>query len=181
MRRQRETAELVLGAMGSTLTASVDERWNEFNLEGLWTTLGPRLIESDKEFARAHDEVHLRTSNLDRVMTTCDVQLIRTWVSDRLPCPAVKSWADFRARVESPRRDLSRHESGEAIAVFTSATPTAIWCGSALGVDDRQIFRIAGVIYNSSFSTIRLRGDETTLFSLNNTPHLTEQSLKTFR
>ena len=67
------------------------------------------------------------------------------------------------------------------MAVFTSATPTAVWCGSALEVDERRIFRIAGVLYNTSFSTLRLRDEELTLFSLNNTPHLREAWLRTFR
>jgi len=85
------------------------------------------------------------------------------------------------ARVEAPRPELGRFGPGESVAVFTSATPTAVWCGSALEVDERRIFRIAGVLYNTSFSTVRLRDDELTLFSLNNIPHLADAALRTFR
>jgi len=50
-----------------------------------------------------------------------------------------------------------------------------------LEVDERRIFRIASVLYNTSFSTLRLRENELTLFSMNNTPHLPEPGLRTFR
>jgi len=56
-----------------------------------------------------------------------------------------------------------------------------VWCGAALDLDDRRIFRIAGVLYNTSFSTLRLRDDELTLFSMNNIPHLANAGLRTFR
>ncbi|MGH9659513.1 MAG: histidine phosphatase family protein, partial [Bryobacteraceae bacterium] len=93
----------------------------------------------------------------------------------------VESWRDFHARGESARSGVDRYGPGENVAVFTSATPAAIWCARALGVDDRHLFRIAGVLYNSSFSTIRIRPEDLTLFTLNNTPHLVDAELRTFR
>jgi broad specificity phosphatase PhoE len=181
MRRQRETAGLVLGEMEDPPPAAIDSRWNEFSLEGLWKSLAPRLLQSDPEFAADHERLHVSNPNVDRVMTGCDVRLIRTWVHGREPVDGVESWGDFRTRVEAPRAELERYGPGEAVAVFTSATPTSVWCGSALSLDDSRIFRIAGVIYNTSFTTFRLRPEELTLFSLNNTPHLTDPALRTFR
>jgi broad specificity phosphatase PhoE len=180
MRRQQETAALVLGEMTDPPPIQTDARWNEFSLEGLWKTLAPKLIEEQGQFARDY-ELHAANPNVDRVMTPCDVELIRAWIRNHEACDGVERWADFRGRVEAPREDLSGFGSGESVAIFTSATPTAVWCGSALGIDERRIFRIAGVLYNTSFSTLRLRDGELTLFSLNNTPHLRETSLRTFR
>ncbi len=181
MRRQRETAELVLGAMESPPEPRADPRWNEFSLEGLWKTLAPRLLAENGQFARDYHALHAANPNVDRVMTPCDVQLIRAWMENHAGCGGVEPWTDFQERVEAPRAEFAGFGSGESVAIFTSATPTAIWCGSALGVEDRKIFRIAGVLYNTSFSTLRLRGDELTLFSMNNTPHLRDSVLRTFR
>jgi broad specificity phosphatase PhoE len=181
MRRQQETAEAVLGHVPGAPEMTIDPRWNEFSLEGLWKNLAPAILASDQQFARDYAVLHAGNPAVDRVMTVCDVQLIRAWVANHHAVAAVESWADFRARVDSARADLLQHGPGENIAVFTSATPTAIWCGGALGADERRIFRIAGVLFNSSFSTLRLREDEVTLFSLNNTPHLPEGPLRTFR
>ncbi|MBI1788091.1 MAG: histidine phosphatase family protein [Acidobacteria bacterium] len=179
MRRQRQTAEIALAQMEGAPEIQLDPRWNEFNLESLWKKLAPRMLAEDGQFARDYAALH--QGNVDRVMTACDVQLIRAWVANHHQLDGIEPWGDFRARVESPRRDLLCHAPGEAVAVFTSATPTAIWCGSALGVDERRIFRLAGVLFNAAFSTLRLREEELTLFSLNNTPHLPEGPLRTFR
>ena len=181
MRRQRETAEIVLAEMGAAPQIHTDARWNEFNLDGLWKTLAPRLIEENGQFARDYQALHASNPGVDRMLTPCDVELIRSWMRNHQGCNGVEPWTEFRGRVEAPRPDLARFGPGEAVAVFTSATPAAVWCGSALGVEERNIFRIAGVLYNSGFSTLRLRDDELTLFSLNNVPHLQEASLRTFR
>ena len=181
MRRQRETAELVLGEARNPPELQTDPRWNEFSLEGLWKTLAPRLIEEDGQFARDYQTLHAANPEVDRVMTPCDVELIRAWMRNHQGCDGVEPWLEFRGRVEASRPDLARFGPGESVAIFTSATPTAIWCGSALEVDERRIFRIAGVLYNTSFSTLRLREGELTLFSLNNIPHLPDPALRTFR
>jgi broad specificity phosphatase PhoE len=180
MRRQQETACLVLGQMREAPDLSIDPRWNEFSLEGLWKSLAPRLIESDAEFAR-HYDAHAANPEVNHVMTSCDVELIRAWVRNGHPCEDVEPWPEFRSRVEAARSDLARFGPGETVAVFTSATPTAVCCGSALDVDEGRIFRIAGVLYNTGYSTLRLHDDELTLFSLNNVPHLPEAKLRTFR
>lgn len=181
MRRQQETAQIVLDAMESAPEIQTDPRWNEFSLDGLWQTLAPRLMAENEQFARDYHLVHAAHPNVDRVMTSCDVELIRAWIRNHPGCDGVEPWAAFRGRVEAPLSELAGYGPGESVAVFTSATPTAVWCGSALGVDERKIFRIAGVLYNTSFSTLRLRDDELTLFSLNNTPHLRDSSQRTFR
>jgi hypothetical protein len=158
-----------------------DARWNEFSLETLWKTLSPPLLAENEQFARDYHTLHAPNPDIDRVMTSCDVELIRAWMRNHHSCEGVQPWTEFRSRVEASRPDLACYGPGESVAVFTSATPTAVWRRSALEVDERRIFRIAGVLGNTSFSTLRLREDELTLFSLNNTPHLREAAMRTFR
>jgi broad specificity phosphatase PhoE len=181
MRRQRETAEFALAELASPPELRSDARWNEFSLEGLWKTLAPRMLAENEQFARDYQALHSGNPNIDRVMTSCDVELIRAWMRNHHQCDEIEPWTEFRRRVEAPREEMAGFGPGESVAVFTSATPTAVWCGSALEVDDRRIFRIAGVLYNTSFSTLRLRDDELTLFSMNNIPHLADAALRTFR
>jgi hypothetical protein len=76
--------------------------------------------------------------------------------------------------------ELSGESSG-TVAVFTSATPTAVWCGRALELDDRRIFRVVSVLVNTSYSCFRLQGKELVLTALNNTPHLCEPGMRTLR
>jgi len=179
MRRQRETAETVLGELPDAPALTVDERWNEFNLEGLWEHLAPRLLEEDVGFAQQYAREHAGNPAAERTITSCDITLIRAWV--RGAChPEVESWRDFRARVEAARDAVAALPAGSAVAVFTSATPTGIWCGNAFNLQPRDMLRIAAVLFNSSFSTLRLRPHELTLQSLNQTPHL-DPALRTYR
>ncbi len=180
MQRQKETAELVLEALPNAPPIQTDARWNEFSLEGLWSFLAPRLLAENEEFARNH-ALHLANPNVDRILTPCDVELIRTWVGDRVACEGIEPWEDFRRRVEAPLAELARYRSGEAIAVFTSATPIAIWSGLALELDERRIFKMAGVLFNSNFTSFRIQDRNLSLFTFNNTPHLTDAELRTFR
>ena len=71
------------------------------------------------------------------------------------------------------------HE-GNAI-VFTSATPIGICAGRTLELEDARAMWIASVLLNASFTTLRIRENEIRLFSLNNAPHLSDPSLRTFR
>jgi len=181
LERQRQTAALVLEALPGAPEVRVDPRWNEFDLDSLWKKLAPRLIATDEEFARNYERLHRNNPGIDRVMTVCDIELIRTWTRETHPCNGLESWSEFRRRVEAPLAGLAGHGPDEVIAVFTSATPLAVWSGMALGLDVRGIFRILGVLMNSNYSTFRLRGQELSLLSLNNTPHLTDPALRTLR
>lgn len=179
MRRQRESAEYVLAELRDAPALQVDERWNEFSLEGLWEYLAPRLMEEDAGFAQQYAREHAGNPEVERTITSCDITLIRAWV--RGAChPKVESWRDFRARVEAARDTLAALPAGSTVAVFTSATPTGIWCGNAFGLQPRDMLRIAAVLFNSSFSTLRLRPHDLTLQSLNQTPHL-DPALRTYR
>jgi broad specificity phosphatase PhoE len=98
----------------------------------------------------------------------------------RYPC-RTESWAAFAQRVLSARASLGAHQPGDAVAIFTSATPISIWVAAALGVSNGNIMRLAGVMYNSAVTTMRLRNDDLMLFSFNGVPHLTDPQLRTFR
>jgi len=179
LRRQRETAEAVLGQLDDAPGPCVDTNWNEFSLEGLWQYMAPRMME-DPEFARIYQRDHAGNPQVDRVITECDIALIRAWMRGAHPTDEVESWQAFHKRVLTAQQRLLEHANGSRIAVFTSATPIGIWCGHALELAEPKVFRIAAVLHNTSFTSFRLRPEELTLFTLNQTPHLID-SLRTFR
>jgi hypothetical protein len=59
--------------------------------------------------------------------------------------------------------------------------PIAIWVGLSLGVNSGKLMQLAGVMYNSAITTMRLQGRDLTLFTYNSVPHLNEPRLRTFR
>ena len=67
------------------------------------------------------------------------------------------------------------------VIVFTSATPIGICAGRTLELEDRRAMWIASVLLNAGFSTLRIRESEIRLFSLNDSLHLPDPALRTFR
>ncbi len=188
LNRQQQTAAGVLRAYREAGLAVPDlvsdPDWNEFDMTAVFSEFAPRLIEADPQFRQDYQAL-LRTlededSPIHRAWTECDTQAMRAWMEDRYPC-RTESWAAFCRRVLNRRASLRAYQPGDAVAVFTSASPIAIWVGSALGLSDGVIMRLAGVMYNSAVSTLRLRDDDPMLFTFNGVAHLNEPHLRTFR
>ena len=69
----------------------------------------------------------------------------------------------------------------ENILVVTSATPLAIWTGLSLEISDERVMRLAGAVYNASYTILRLRKEQLRLFTFNAVPHLAALGLCTHR
>jgi hypothetical protein len=65
--------------------------------------------------------------------------------------------------------------------VVTSATPVAIWTGLSLEICDERVMRLAGAVYNASYTILRLRESQLRLFTFNAVPHLAAPGLCTHR
>ena len=188
LNRQRQTAEQVWRAYrdaGVAVPEIVSEpQWNEFDLNAVFSEFAPLLSEADPQFKQDYQELLRRLedehSPIHHVWTGCDTQVMRAWIEGRYPCRA-ESWAAFGQRVLGARASLAAYQRGDAVAIFTSATPIAIWVAAALGISDGHIMRLAGVMRNSAVTTMRLRDDELMLFSFNGVPHLNAPELRTFR
>jgi broad specificity phosphatase PhoE len=189
LRRQRQTAgvvhERLVEAGHQALEIVTDERWNEFKLGDVYLGLAGQMCAADAAFARDYEEMKAALTAdgyaTKGAVARCDRAVVRAWIENRFPDYGGESWAAFRARVLSCANDLAAHGAGENVAVFTSATPIAVFVGAALGLSDGKVLELAGVVFNSSVTTLRLRGGEMSLFTFNATPHLTEPRLRTFR
>lgn len=188
LNRQRQTAEQVWRAYreaGGAVPDIVSEpNWNEFDMTAVFSEFAPLLSDADPQFKQDYQELLRKLedehSPIHQAWTDCDTQVMRTWIEGRYSC-RTESWAAFGERVLGARASLSAYRPGDAVAIFTSATPIAIWVAAALGVSDGHIMRLAGVMYNSAVTTMRLRDDGLLLFSFNGVPHLNDPPLRTFR
>lgn len=187
LKRQRETAREVLDAIraagGAAPQIQIDDHWNEFDLDAVYQHIAPRLAADDDDFRAEHDKLRRMLqeegSPVHRTWTRCDTLMVRAWVEGKYEVPC-ESWEQFRCRVTAPLEALSRLPSDEAVAIFTSATPIAVWIGLALELDGRHTMRLGGAMYNSALTTMRARENDLALFSFNGTPHLLPD-LRTFR
>ncbi len=192
MLRQQQTASEVSTAFTEAGKAFpetvVDERWDEFDLARVYRELAPLLCKKDVAFrmeleqmlgdmqksAGAHEaEVHRR-------WRPCDTKMVETWIEGTLPYSG-ETWKQFCNRVISCSRSFEKIARHANILVFTSATPTAILTSLALGVTEKRVRQLAGVLYNSSYTLLRQRDEHLRLFQFNAVPHLTTPELRTYR
>jgi broad specificity phosphatase PhoE len=193
LQRHQETANSVLDAYrkdGVNIPDPViDTDWNEFDLDAVYQSIAPQLGKDDPEFAQGYaamqrqvsEQGSIEQSVINRRWNPCDSAVIRAWVGGRYAATTCQSWTAFRDRVSDAARKLIASNPEGNVAIFTSATPTAICISQTLGLDDRGTFNLAGVMINSALSVLRLRDGEVRLFNFNTVPHLEDASLRTHR
>ncbi|HWQ52925.1 MAG TPA: histidine phosphatase family protein [Bryobacteraceae bacterium] len=188
LRRQRETAEEVAGqyrACGLEFPViDCEANWNEFDIDAVYRDMVPALAAGDPQFRRDYDDLLRQAADEDHDVhhrwSPCDAAIVSAWIEGRFPS-GTESWQAFIRRVERTLDTLPRCGEDEAVAVFTSAVPIAIWVAMALGVTNGRIMQVAAVMYNSAITTFRLREGELALFSFNGVPHLPADDLRSFR
>jgi len=92
-----------------------------------------------------------------------------------------ESWQAFVERIHGALKRVveSAHEGN--VIVFTSATPIGVSAAGTLDLRDGRGMWLAAVLFNASFTTLRVHDGDVRLFSLNAIPHLNEAGLRTFR
>jgi broad specificity phosphatase PhoE len=191
-------------------TVRVDSGWDEFDLGRVYREIAPLLAAEDPEFLHQYDEMReqVRVSQgahgarIHRKWMPCDTKVMEAWLAGRYPYGG-ETWDQFRERVAACRLKMpdarqrnderqqndARQENDarqldarkENILVVTSATPLAIWTGLSLEISDGRIMRLAGAVYNASYTILRLRKEQLRLFTFNAVPHLAAPGLCTHR
>ena len=189
--RQQQTAEQIRAAYADAgvafPTVRVDSGWDEFDLGRVYREIAPLLAAEDPEFLQEYDEMReqVRVSQgahgarIHRKWMPCDTKVVEAWLAGRYPYGG-ETWDQFRERVAACRLKMldARQEN---ILVVTSATPLAIWTGLSLEISDERIMRLAGAVYNASYTILRLRKEQLRLFTFNAVPHLAAPGLCTHR
>ena len=194
LQRHSETADSVLEAYkcdGVTIPEPVvDHGWDEFDLDAVYKAMAPQLSKVDAAFGAAYEAMQkqvleqgaVEQSVINRRWNPCDSAVVRAWVSGQYPMSeGGETWVAFKERIRGALAGVVTANPDGNVAVFTSATPTAISLAEALGVDDHRMFNMAGVMINSAISVLRLREGDLRVFSFNTVPHLEDASMRTHR
>jgi broad specificity phosphatase PhoE len=190
--RQRQTSEQIRSAYSESgilfPSLAIDRGWNEFHLQHVSSELAPHLCAEDADFRREYEEMleqmriseGAHTARVHRKWLPCDTKIVEAWIRGRFPYSG-ETWKQFGERVLSCRSRIGYRQTHESILVVTSATPIAIWTGVSLQIADEQVMRLAGVLYNASYTILRLRQQEPRLFTFNAASHLSGAGLRTHR
>ena len=192
MQRQQQTVSAIKNVYDqagvSFPVVTVDDQWNEFDLTGIYRELGPKLSEIDDEFRIEYEEMRLEVkqnigvtdAKVHRHWRPCDTKMVDAWITGRLSYSG-ETWKQFQERVRTCLQKLELLPPRANVLVSTSATPTGVLTSLALGLTDTSVRQLAGVLYNSSYTTLRLRDGHLQMFQFNAVPHLRTPELRTFR
>jgi broad specificity phosphatase PhoE len=188
--RQQQTATEIGAAYAdagvSFPALSVDPGWDEFDLSRVYREIAPRLCAEDSEFRREYEEMReqvrishgAHTARIHRKWLPCDTKVVEAWLAGRFPYSG-ETWQQIRERVAACRSQIS--DARENVLIVTSATPVAICTGLSLDISDARVMRLAGAVYNASYTILRLRKEQLRLFTFNAVPHLAADGLCTHR
>jgi broad specificity phosphatase PhoE len=184
LERQQSTAAAALP--GAAIT--IDPGWDEFDLAQVYREYAPLLARDDEQFRQEYEAMQIAIeqsqgahhATVHRKWNDCDKKCVRAWIEGHYAYSG-ESWMSFVERVHGAmaRVIANRHEGN--VAVFTSATPIGVSAARTLELADGRAMWLAAVMFNASFTTLRVHGDEVRLFSMNATPHLKEAPHRTFR
>jgi broad specificity phosphatase PhoE len=190
LNRQRETAERVRAAClrsGADFPEiAVHGCWDEFDLDAVYRGIGPQIARHDSEFRLQFEELQEQAmdahSRVHRTWAQCDTTIVRAWIDNAYDFEG-ESFEAFVRRVRGGAElfDASLETPMRKVAVFTSATPTAVWAAMALELDGRKIMQLAGVTYNTAITVLRVDPERVRLFQFNTVPHIETPELLTHR
>jgi broad specificity phosphatase PhoE len=192
LNRQQQTAAGISEAYAQSGQSfpqiTVDDQWNEFDLTGIYKEIGPKLCEVDAVFRSEYEEMRREVrenagvvdATVHRQWRPCDTKMVEAWIAGKFSYSG-ESWPQFRERVSSRVAKLNEVPRQANVLVSTSATPTGVMTDLALGLDGTEVRRLAGVLFNSSYSMLRERDGSWQLFQYNAVPHLTAAELRTHR
>ena len=188
LNRQKETAEQVRQASRRHGTdfpeVTPHPCWDEFDLDAVYRGIGRQIAEDDADFRSQLEQLERdaedAASAVHRTWAPCDTTVVRAWIDGRYAFSG-ESFERFVQRVRGGRDLLDPEGPNRTVAIFTSATPTAVWAAAALDLDGRKIMQLAGVTYNTSLTVMRVDRERLRLFQFNSVPHLDEPELLTHR
>ena len=104
------------------------------------------------------------------------------WARGEFVVPNMPTWAETRKRMKTGIQKIRTSiRSGEHVAVFTSGGPVGVAIGHALDLSDEKTMKMCWAVYNASINRFFVSGSEFNLDSINDLPHLQDESLITRR
>lgn len=181
-RRQKDTTTHFLAAAGDAgrdypdpvELADLDE-YPAIELLKHWM---PVLERDDPEFADIVS-APAGSGRFERVFE----HIVNKWARGELDTGELESFEAFTGRVEKALRAIMTEQGrGKHVAVVTSGGPISVAMRWALSLGDETMLRLGTIIANASVSEFRYRAsDALTVVSFNNTPHIEDRELLTYR
>ncbi len=172
LRRQRETADACLAAMGLDVPRVVDPAWNEFDHVEVLRVYEPRWADHEA----FHADMEASPGAFDRAFFAA----VARWTAGENDGEYLEPWPSFLGRVDAALDRLAPSGAGPVL-VFTSGGPIAAACRRALGAGQpSEVLDHAFRVANASITSLERGEGGLALASFNDHAHLAG-ALLTFR
>lgn len=165
MHRHQQTANLALAESFSDVEINTHAAWNEFNHQQVFAQYEPRFKEPHllkADVAKAENPRAYLSKIFEGAM--------QRWTEGNFHDEYDETWPEFKTRVETALQDLCDElaiTKPRYAVVFTSGGVISVAAGKMLELNPNKTFALNWAIANSSFTTLRLVGNEPQLLSLN--------------
>ncbi len=144
---------------------------NEFS-ENLWRKLAQELSSENQEFASLAQKVIQSKSHRNRLFFKLAEWILTEWKKGRTP-NGEESYSEFRKRVLSfPEFLQNINNKGKTGIVFSSGTPISILLSHYSQISPEIELNWLPYLWNTSLSSLHVRGERTFFSSINNVSHL---------
>ena len=183
--RQTRTAELAAQAAGDGWPAPQTlPGLAEYDGDGLFRLLAPKLAEQNPEFAALSREAQERREFPDRNRSFQKLMeaLLDSYLLGQISDPQVESWADFQTRVRAATTDILASVNGSTVTgnivlAFTSGGVIGSVVAGVLDAPDAAALKLNWRVRNASVTRLTFGSGRVSLDTFNETSHLTPDLL----
>ncbi len=189
-KRQLDTAEFVrkgYRAAGQDFPETViNADFNEYDAQSIITRSMPTVLKENPELLEIiasmsqDNDIGQPTGkkNFQKIFS----RMMEYWVAGKLNIKGIESWKEFTGRVNHGLELLTNEQgSGKTVALFSSGGPVSVAIQRALNTADQTTLDLGWVTRNTSISEFRFSTKGFALYSYNETPHLNQPEMVTYR
>lgn len=168
LERQRETAQLLAQALGSTEPVVIDPAFDEYDSDALLQCFADSLTPQEQRDA---DWPALKTDR--RRFQYFLERAAKAWVEARIEAHDLLPWKGFHGRIESAFEQLIRREGrSKTLILSTSGGVIATVVAHVLGLPHQLSLELNWTIHNASITRLIYNAEKVSLSMFNALPHL---------
>ncbi len=171
MRRQTETAELVLAEMSGDAQGPAtvsDPAFNEYDHHGIITALLPGLMEDEPEMHEILPNIFKDNREFQKMFG----KIVDRWISGNYATPGTEPFRDYVRRVEAGLIRAAESVEDKTVGIFTSGGVVCVAMKTALGLSDAEAMRLGWWVKNTAVTVLDWRKGRFNLTGFNNLSHL---------
>jgi broad specificity phosphatase PhoE len=151
LRRQRDTAQLVLAAQPDAVPLHEDARLDEVRNDEHVEHLLPIVAEQRPDIRALVEGGFASSKHYQKIIDA----VFNYWVSPECRVPGIQSWDDYAGGVRSMLRDIVAEQgSGKSTAVFASGGTIAVFVAAVLGLPGEATYQFYEPVFNCSVTQL---------------------------